>query len=306
MSIRTDLLVRVAVLYYEENITQTEIAKILNISRPTVASLLNEAKEKGIVKISVIHTNSDLLQKQEELKNKYSLKTLLIAAESSKDPKEEVGILCSRFMENRLETIKNLGICWGSTIYEYVLEANYRDYSNLNITPLIGGIGFTNFNIHSNHLAFMLSQKYNSSVQYFYAPAFADSYKQKEMFIHSDLVKQILEAGRKVDIAILGIGNPVVSSTFRLPGYLSDKEVDELEIRGAVGDIGATFFNSQGEPVQTSASERMIGISLEDIKKIPDIVVLATGKDKSTGVQALLGKKIIDHLIIDHALAECL
>lgn len=304
MSDRTDLLVKVAVLYYEENVTQTEIAKKLNLSRPTVASLLNEAKDKGIVKISVLHANSDLLQKQEELKNKYNLKTLLISPESTKDPKKEVGVLCSGFIEDNLADIKNLGICWGSTIYEYALEATYHDFSDLTITPLIGGVGFTDFHIHSNHLAFMLSQKYNSSVKYFYAPAFAESSEQKEILIHSDLVKQVLEVGKTVDMAILGIGNPVVSSTFRTLGYLSNADVKELETKGAVGDIGATFFNSKGKPVETKASKRMIGISLADIKKIPEVVVLATGEDKALGVQALLNQNVINHLIIDQSIAD--
>lgn len=43
----------VARLYYEKDRTQNEIAEIYGISRPMVSKLLKEAKEEGIVKITI-------------------------------------------------------------------------------------------------------------------------------------------------------------------------------------------------------------------------------------------------------------
>lgn len=256
MSSRNDLLVKVAVLYYEEEVTQTEIAKKLNLSRPTVASLLQEARETGIVKISVQHTNSMIIQEQEKLKKKYQLKTVLIASGSQDSPKAEVGALCADFVEENLPTVKNLGIGWGSTIYEYVNHASYHDFKDLTITPLIGGIGFSNIKIHSNHLAFALAQKYQCDVHYFYAPAIAESIEEKEMFIQSKLVHSVLEAGRTVEMAIVGIGNPIESSTYHQLGYIEGSEVADLLEQHSVGDIGTTFFDEKGNPVQTKVSDR--------------------------------------------------
>ena len=55
MAERTDLLVRVAELYYEQGLNQNEVAKLLNTSRPTVSRLLDEAKDAGVVEI-VVHS----------------------------------------------------------------------------------------------------------------------------------------------------------------------------------------------------------------------------------------------------------
>ena len=44
MNNRNHLIYQTALLYYEDQKTQTEIAKILQISRPTVANILNEAR----------------------------------------------------------------------------------------------------------------------------------------------------------------------------------------------------------------------------------------------------------------------
>lgn len=55
MSSRTDLLVRISELYYQQNLSQQDISKITGISRPTISRLLDEAKETGVVEI-IVHS----------------------------------------------------------------------------------------------------------------------------------------------------------------------------------------------------------------------------------------------------------
>ena len=148
---RENLMLKTALLYYEEEATQSEIAKKLNISRPTVASLLHEAKEKGIVKITIQHNELHLLKLQETLIEKYQLNNVKIAAKSQKDKKAAAGKLCADLIEPMLKSIHKLGIGWGSTLYEYVEHANLLNLNHLKITPLIGGIGLSEVRFHSNH-----------------------------------------------------------------------------------------------------------------------------------------------------------
>ncbi len=46
-------LVEVSRMYYEKELTQAQIAKQLNISRPAVSKLLSDARNRGIVKIEI-------------------------------------------------------------------------------------------------------------------------------------------------------------------------------------------------------------------------------------------------------------
>ena len=50
---KIERMVNVARLYYEQNMTQNEIAKELGISRPLVSILLTEARACGIVTITI-------------------------------------------------------------------------------------------------------------------------------------------------------------------------------------------------------------------------------------------------------------
>ena len=53
MNNHESLLVHVAQLYYQQNLNQSEISKIIGLSRPTVSRMLEEAREVGIVEIIV-------------------------------------------------------------------------------------------------------------------------------------------------------------------------------------------------------------------------------------------------------------
>ena len=47
------MMLRVCDLYYNRDVSQSDIAKLMGISRPTVAKLLQSAKQKEIVKIII-------------------------------------------------------------------------------------------------------------------------------------------------------------------------------------------------------------------------------------------------------------
>ncbi len=303
---REDLMLKAALFYYEEEMTQSKIAQKLNISRPTVASLLHEAKETGIVKISIQHNEIPLMKMQEKLRVKYKLKNIAIASNTQKDKKSAVGKLCVDLIEPMLTDIKHFGIGWGSTLFEYVQQANLLPLNNMKMVPLIGGIGLSEVRFHSNHLAFVLSEKYNCDVSYFYAPAIADTLEMKENLLHTDLVSGILEEGKQVDLALLGISDPVRSSTYKKLNYLSEKELAILNAEEAIGDIGSTIFSAHGRPITKGFSQRLLGIELEDIKNIPRVAIAAAGKEKAESIRTLLEMDFITDLIIDEEIAECL
>jgi len=303
---REDLMLKTALLYYEEEATQSEIAKKLNISRPTVASLLHEAKEKGIVKITIQHNQLRLLKLQENLIEKYGLENVKIAAKTQKNMKAAAGDLCAELIEPLLKDIKHLGIGWGSTLFEYVEHANFLHLKNLKITPLIGGIGLSEVRFHSNHLAFVLSEKYQCDVSYFYAPAIADTLAVKETLLQTELIKEIIDEGKKVDFALLGVSDPIRSSTYKKLKYITNEEAELLTKEKAIGDIGSTIFTADGTPLKKGFSQRLLGIELKDIKKIPRVAIAATGKEKAESVQTLLKMNFITDLIIDEEIAELL
>jgi DNA-binding transcriptional regulator LsrR (DeoR family) len=87
---------------------------------------------------------------------------------------------------------------------------------------------------------------------------------------------------------------------------LTQSDLDEAIANGAVGDIANRFIDADGQPVQVELNERIIGIDLDQLGKIPRVVGVAGGSNKIAPIRAALRGKLIDVLITDQATAEAL
>ncbi|MCC7186649.1 MAG: sugar-binding transcriptional regulator, partial [Acidobacteria bacterium] len=74
-----ELMVRVASLYYLEDIIQEDIAHSLGISRAKVGRLLKKAQQDGIVEITVNMPSALYLSLETELVQRFGLKQALLA-----------------------------------------------------------------------------------------------------------------------------------------------------------------------------------------------------------------------------------
>ncbi len=63
---------------YEKNYTQTDIAKLLGISRVTLSKLLDEAKREGMVKIEILDVRGSMraLEMEDALKQRFGLQDI--------------------------------------------------------------------------------------------------------------------------------------------------------------------------------------------------------------------------------------
>jgi DNA-binding transcriptional regulator LsrR (DeoR family) len=86
---------------------------------------------------------------------------------------------------------------------------------------------------------------------------------------------------------------------------IDQREIREVKDRGGVGEILGHFFDSQGQPVETSLAARTISPGLEALRG-RRIVALAGGADKVPAIQAMLRSGFLAGLITDEPTAEAL
>lgn len=300
---RETLLAKVATMHYENGYTQTQIAKELNISRPTISAFLKEALDKEIVQIIITHPNKDIFSLEKQLQTIFPDTNILIAAPSNDNKKETVGLAAAQLLEVLLKEVSTVGIGWGTTVAEVIKASDFNNFHHIKILPLIGGMVTTDIKYHSNYLVSEFAQKINGDAEFLYAPAIADSLESKEAFKNNDSINKVLDAARNVDLAIIGIGNPLKNSNYQQHGYLSSEEIKVLNKEEAIGDILTSFFNKNGKIVNTDFSKRMIGLNIDDLKDIKQVIAVATGNEKTVSTRIVLEHKLVSHLVIDQELA---
>lgn len=308
MKNRDQLIYQVTLLYYEENKSQTDIAKQLGISRPTVAQFLKESRQRGIVQIKILPPLSSGADLSKQLLEKFNLQTAMItkSEEHDQQTKVHIGQALADFVEHRAYGIQSIGIGWGSTLYEFVQAANSLDFKHLTIVPMMGGASMELQHLHSNHLCFRLAEKYQAAVSYYYAPAIADHALLKEELMKSSFIREAHKRALEVDLAIVSLGNPAQSSTYKQLGVVSQADEEAILHNKIVGDALASFYDKEGTIVPTALTDRMVGLSLEELEMMKEVVVVASGKPKAPSLFALLQKGCVDHIIVDQTIAEYL
>ena len=113
----------VALLYYEKNLPQSEIAKVMSLSRQTVSKLLNEAIKEKIVEIKIHDPEVTCIDLERELCDRFGLDNAIVSGVSTDD--EELCRLmavkrATAYVKGIIEAgNKRIAISWGRTIRQF-------------------------------------------------------------------------------------------------------------------------------------------------------------------------------------------
>lgn len=246
-------LLKVAELYYLDRMNQNDIAKIIGVSRPSISRMLEEAREKQIVKISIeapFERNNKLMM---QLKEKFDLlEVIVVKSLGDYDyDLDNVSKASADFISNALSNDKILGISWGVTVEKMVKNFPDHDLKNVHVVQLTGSLGPNRTVMDGNELVFRLAQKLNGRHEFFNAPAFVNSKKLQEELLAQPQIDLNISLGRKIDVAFSGIGNiETTRNTLVSSGILDNRDLNDLVAEGAVGTMIGRAFDIEGKEIQ--------------------------------------------------------
>ncbi|MBP1043120.1 sugar-binding transcriptional regulator [Vagococcus sp. BWB3-3] len=298
-------LLKVASLYYRDGLTQSSISKQMGISRPVISKMLQRAKEQGIVTIYLKDENAKVVDQANQLIRKYDLQDAIVVPHGGNDEttQQAVAQAAAMLLREYLPKIQSIGISWGTTLAKVVDAMTYENFSEIKIHPLVGGVASEHVHYDTNHLAFRLSEKLGASCSYLYAPALAETKALAVTLNKSQLVQEALAKARAVDFALIGVGDPQASSTWRQLGYMT---AECLSGGAVIGDAIGSLFDKNGKTIDNKMTERMIGIKVEELVRIPNTLLIGAGFQKAVAIRALLQGKSANLIVIDQVLAEAL
>ena len=304
------LMVKCCTLYYEDGINQQEISKILGISRPTVSRLLKDAKEQGIIKIEINNPiNYSYHKLERRLEKMLGVKEVIIVEDKSDhvSQKVEIGNAAAKYLERIIKDGDIVGVSMGTTIKEIARFVKNTSTMKTTFIPLIGGVGQTGLEIHSNQIAIDLAKAFGGDFKLLHVPAVISNPGLKEGFEREESIKQILNFIKKVNIAIVGIGVPLnKDSTMITTGYFNEHDIESLAQKKAVGDICLQFYDIYGSTAQFEFNEKVFGIGLNMLKQIDRVIGVAGGDDKAESILGAVNGKYINILVTNYSCGEAL
>jgi len=139
-----------------------------------------------------------------------------------------------------------------------------------------------------------------------HAPAFLESASARTTLLNESAIARTLALAKRSDCAVIGIGNTTPESTFCKAGFVTPREMEALADRGAVGDVLGQFYDVNGRPVPWRLSNNAVGLTLEDLRRIPSVIGVAGGPDKHAAILGALRARLMSVLITDAGSANYL
>lgn len=303
-----ELLTKVADLYYLRQMTQQEIAERLGLSRPAVSRLLQRARTEGVVRIEIHPPDESHYALERELEDRFGLREAVVVTGRSESPtltRRALGQAGARYLERRLRGREVVGVSWGTTLNEVVHHVRARPLRTT-VVALVGGAGQVAPGVHANDLARRLAHKHGGEVRLLHAPAVVASPEVREALCSDPSIRGALDLARRAQVALVGVGALVPSSTLVQSGYFSVRELAALRERGAVGDVCTRPYTRDGLPVDDALQRRIVAVEFEDLRRIPTVIAVAGGLEKAEAILGLLRGELVDVLVTDHVAARAI
>ncbi|MEO8285285.1 MAG: sugar-binding transcriptional regulator [Chloroflexota bacterium] len=303
------LMTKVARLYYEGDMTQPEIAAQLDLSQATVSRLLKRAKQEQIVRIRVNVPSGAYPELEDALQKTYGLKEALVvdSVEDDEQILRDIGAAAAFYLETTLKQGEVIGISsWSSTILSMVdaMHPTTRP-SDVRLVQILGGLGNPGAEVNASRLIGRLATLVRGQATLLPAPGVVGSADARPILESDRFVREAVDLFDSVTLALVGIGTVEPSGLLASSGNVfSAQELDILREAGAVGDICLRFFDAKGTPVATPLDDRVIGMSLDQLRGVRRAVALAGGKRKLNAIRGAMLGGLVNVLITDRFTAQ--
>ena len=304
------LMTRVARLYYESDAKQPEIAARLRLSQPKVSRLLKQALEEGIVRISVRAPSGTNPELEDGLESRYGLREVEVVDISRDDDEvavRELGAAAAFQLETTVRSSDVIGVSsWSATLLAMV-EAMHpvSGVRDTQVVQILGGGGDPGAEGHATHLVRRLAHLLHGQGTFLPAPSSVGSVQARDVLLEDPFVRRAMSLFDDLDVALVGIGGQEPSGLLASSGNVfSPDELRTVRAAGGVGDIGLRYLCENGDPVDSPLDDRVIGIELEQLKRVPRAIGVAGGPRKTEAVHAALLGGWINCLITDRPTAE--
>ncbi|MGI6069709.1 MAG: sugar-binding transcriptional regulator [Blautia sp.] len=317
----TFLVLKAAYQYYIQEKSQNLIAEELGVSITTVSRLLKRAKDEKIIEFVIRNPYVECLKLEQELRSTFGLKDVVIGpvvditeengddvAVDAESVKKLVALEGARYLQRIIKENDVLGVTWGSTVYHMINYLNPAQKANTSFVTLHGSLSNCVNEWDVRTLVSRMAKAFSGNKHTLLTDTLMGSPETVKILKKEKSIAQVMEMFDRVNVAVNGIGAlyPKTTSILATPQYLTHQELQKLQEKGVVGDIALRFLNQNGEECDTDLKERTISIELEQFRRIPLKITLASGVEKAHAIRAALRGGLIDVLIVDSKLGEAL
>jgi DNA-binding transcriptional regulator LsrR (DeoR family) len=307
------LLASVARLYYLDGKSKVEIADELKLSRFKVARLLDEARATGMVRIEIGHPGTVDVNLSGLLRHRYGLEHAVVVDTADQDPPQlraQIGRAAADLLSEIVKSGDVLGLGWARSLLD--MAAAVTSLAQCSVVQLTGALSRPDVDSSSIDLVRDVARTAQGPASFYYAPMILPDATTAAVLRKQPEIAQAIARFPTVTKAVLGIGswNPPHSTVC---DALSLAERSALLELGVAADLSGVLLDENGHPIDAPLSRRMIGISAEQLRRIPEVIALTYDSStaralasKARAVRAAVRGGFVTGIVTHTSLAQAL
>ncbi|MEM8728754.1 MAG: sugar-binding domain-containing protein [Pseudomonadota bacterium] len=306
-----DDIAQAAWLYYVGNLSQQDISARLGISRFKVLRMLAEARDLGMVRISVEHRTSHTLALADQLVETFDLQEVQVApveAQGSSEAlaRDAVAILAAGYLARicAMDDPRIIGVGWGRTLSTMADLLTGPKNSKLTFASLMGSVTHASQTAPGNVCVRMAEQTGGRAIL-LPAPFVTDTAQACEGILAQRLVRQAMDVARCADHTFMSVGECREGAILFDSEIFSPEQIQQLRDADVVGDCCGVFYKANGSVADIELNRCTPCVRPADMAQA-DTVLLAGGVGKLAATLAVLRAGFIKRLMVDEGLARAL
>ena len=305
MERNTELLLRVARMYYVQSETMEAIAHHLGVSRSTVSRLLKEAKDRGLVRITITDPDRPMTRLAEIFHRNFRVQAHLVDVRPGSSyvlRLEQVAKVAARLLDEIVTDNDVIGVAWGTTVSAIAQHLRPHDLNGVLVVSLNGGANQRTTGLpYVGSILQRFAAAFHGEEQFLALPAFFDNPGTRTAMWAERSTRHMLQVRASCTKAIFGVGGlgHVYSAN-----YLDESELAELKSEGVVGDVCTVMLRADGSWRDLPINSRATGMTPAELRTIPRRICVVSGTGKAVPVLGALRAGVATDLVIDEETAR--
>lgn len=301
-----------ASMYYLQDMKMETIARHLGTSRSTVSRLVKEARDSGLVEITLRPERSRAPGLGLRIQERFGIEVYVVPVPQTGAPFErldQVSLTAARLIGSWFDSDMVLAIAWGTTIAAIGKHLTNKPTRASAVVQLNGAANPRTSGVeYASDLISTFGRAFDAQVHHFPVPAFFDYAATKEAMWRERSIRRVLQVQQRADIALFSIGalEGEMPSHVYAAGYLEPDDVDTLTAEGVVGDVCTVFLRANGTYEDIALNVRATGPSPAQLRRIKRRICVVSGDNKVAPLRAALRARVVTHLILDEVTASAL
>jgi len=299
------LISRVAWLYYHENLTQAEIGERLGLTRLKVNRVLQAGRDQGLVQVVINTPFKECVALEERLVREYGLARAMVVPTPEKpgDLYAAIGRPAGEYVSLTLRDGQALGVGWGNTIRESLNGIVHRNFQDISIAALYGGVPSSPVNPFDSTA--MFARKFQAKVcNYVAAPMFVSSPQVRETIARQEPFAISYREASLVNMILTAVGDMSPQATNLILRGVDRARWDTLVRAGAVGEFLGRFLDADGALLPHEMNRCSMSPDFDKLCGVPHIVLVSGGLAKVPVLRAVLSRRYAHVFVTDQQTAE--